>query len=116
MGGDRVGWKAWGLLLVFAGGLACGPAWAEEPVVTKVQLSPASLRAGASYTAIVSGSGLTSQTFIDVTFRRPGSDGDEEAANWQRGPVASHQTSAEDRKSTRLNSSHSAKSRMPSSA
>jgi hypothetical protein len=42
--------------------------------------------AGAFYSADVSGSNLTSETFFDVRFVSPGSNESAVALNWQKGP------------------------------
>jgi hypothetical protein len=49
-----------------------------------------SVTAGSSYTANISGSNLTSQTYFDVRFQAPGSAASGEAWNWQIGPSAPH--------------------------
>jgi photosystem II stability/assembly factor-like uncharacterized protein len=69
---------------VFA--IALGPA----PVVTDFRFDKTSVVAGGSYSATVSGSNLTAETFFDVQFSAPGSSTSDVALNWQIGPVASH--------------------------
>jgi hypothetical protein len=60
------------------------------PEVTGVAFTPASVRAGGTYTTVFSGANLNNQTYFDVRFRSPGSAADQEVQNWQRGASASH--------------------------
>jgi hypothetical protein len=59
-------------------------------VVTDFRFDRASVVAGSSYSANVSGSHLTQQTFFDVRFTAPGSNDFAVALNWQRGLSLSH--------------------------
>jgi hypothetical protein len=61
--------------------------------VSGLRLDPASVRAGGSFTVTFSGMNLTAETYFDVRFRRPGSNTDEVALNWQKGTSASHDVS-----------------------
>jgi hypothetical protein len=45
---------------------------------------------GASYSANISGSGLTAETFFDGRFTSPGSSRSAFVLNWQRGIVETH--------------------------
>jgi len=63
-------------------------------VVANVQFSPTSVAVGSSYSANVTGSNLTPQTFFDVRFSAPGSNLTDIVLNWQRGVVASHSVQA----------------------
>ena len=58
------------------------------PVVTGVTVEPATVRQGGSFVAAFAGVNLTDLTYFDVRFRRPGSEVDELAFNWQRGVTA----------------------------
>jgi hypothetical protein len=49
---------------------------------------------GSSFTANISGSGLTPDTFFDVRFTGPGSPRSAVVLNWQRGTVEDHQVPA----------------------
>jgi hypothetical protein len=64
------------------------------PVVTDLRFDRPSVVVGSSFSANVSGSNLTSQTFFDVRFTAPGSNASDVALNWQRGLEASHGVSA----------------------
>jgi hypothetical protein len=59
-------------------------------VVTGLQLDRLAVAAGSSYSVNISGSNLTSQTFFDVRFTRPGSTESAVVLNWQRGVTARH--------------------------
>jgi hypothetical protein len=61
-----------------------------ESVVTGLALNPASVRAGDSFTATVSGTNLNTRTYFDLRFRAPGSTRDEVATNWQQGTSSTH--------------------------
>jgi hypothetical protein len=62
-------------------------------VVTNLRFDRTSVVAGASYSVNVSGSNLTPQTFFDVRFTAPGSNGSDVVLNWQRGVAAGHDVS-----------------------
>jgi len=62
--------------------------------VTGLTLSTSSVRVGASFSAVFTGSNLTDLTYFDVRYRSPGSTVDQEAPNWQRGVTASHSVAA----------------------
>ncbi len=64
-------------------------------VVSGFSLSPATVKAGGSYTAIVTGTNLTDKTYFDIRFRAPGSMVDVEAHNWQQGTSAVHPVTAD---------------------
>ena len=49
---------------------------------------------GSSFTANISGSGLTPDTFFDVRFTGPGSSRSAVVLNWQRGIMESHDVPA----------------------
>ena len=59
-------------------------------VVTAIQFDRTTVIAGTSYSANVSGSNLTPQTFFDVRFTGPGSNASDVVLNWQRGIAESH--------------------------
>jgi hypothetical protein len=64
------------------------------PVVTDLRFDRTNAVAGTSYSANVSGSNLTTQTFFDVRFTSPGSNTSDVVLNWQRGVSASHDVTA----------------------
>jgi hypothetical protein len=59
-------------------------------VVSDLQFDRTTTSPGNSYSANISGSNLSAQTFFDVRYRVPGSTLDQEALNWQRGTSESH--------------------------
>jgi len=59
-------------------------------VVTEVKFDRTDVVAGSSYSASVTGSNLTPQTFFDVRFTRPGSNDSAVGLNWQRGSTGNH--------------------------
>jgi hypothetical protein len=59
-------------------------------LITDLRFDLAVVTAGASYSANISGSGLTAETFFDVRFASPGSSRSAVVLNWQRGIVESH--------------------------
>jgi hypothetical protein len=59
-------------------------------VVAVLQCDQTNVVAGTSYSVNVSGSNLTSETFLDVRFIGPGSNTSAVVLNWQRGVAASH--------------------------
>jgi hypothetical protein len=59
-------------------------------VVTDVRVDHTSVVAGSSYSANISGSNLTPETFFDVRFASPGNDSSDVVLNWQRSAEASH--------------------------
>jgi hypothetical protein len=63
-------------------------------VVTDLRFDLAAVAAGTSYSANISGSGLTAETFFDVRFISPGSSLSAVVLNWQRGIVESHDVPA----------------------
>jgi membrane-associated phospholipid phosphatase len=58
--------------------------------ITGLTLNPTNLRAGDSFTATISGGGLSEKTYFDIRFRAPGATNDEVALNWQRGTSSNH--------------------------
>ena len=75
--------------------LSKGTIVATPPLlVTGLSFDSTSTRIGSAYTATISGSNLTNQTFFDVRFRAPGSVADNVASNWQTGLSASHSVPA----------------------
>ena len=62
--------------------------------VTDVQFDSGVVAAGASYSANISGSALTADTFFDVRFTSPGSTRSAVVLNWQTGTVESHDVPA----------------------
>src|SRR5436190_400134 len=62
--------------------------------VTGLTLNPSTVRPGASFSAVLTGSNLTDLTYFDIRFRSPGSTTDQEAQNWQRGISANHNVAA----------------------
>jgi len=63
-------------------------------VVGDLRFDQTSVVAGSSYSLSVSGSNLTSETFLDVRFISPGSNESAVVLNWQRGLAASHDVAA----------------------
>jgi photosystem II stability/assembly factor-like uncharacterized protein len=63
-------------------------------VVTELQLNPGSVGLDSSFSATVSGTNLTADTYLDVQFRAPCSDQDLVVLNWQRGTSATHSVPA----------------------
>jgi hypothetical protein len=63
-------------------------------VVTDLRFDLAVVPPGASYSASITGSGLTAETFFDVRFTSPGSSLSAVVLNWQRGIVESHDVPA----------------------
>jgi Kelch motif len=63
------------------------------PIVTDLRFDRTSVVVGSSFSANISGSNLTSQTFFDVRFTGPGSNASDVALNWQRGLEVSHDVS-----------------------
>jgi Kelch motif len=59
-------------------------------IVADLQFDQMNVFAEASYSAYISGTNLTSQTFFDVRFIRPGSNESAVVLNWQKGQAASH--------------------------
>jgi hypothetical protein len=85
--------------VLITGGEGVRPASAElyvsselvpVPAVTDLRFDQTSVLEGSSYSATVSGSNLTTQTFLDVRFTSPGSNTSAVVLNWQRGLAASH--------------------------
>jgi hypothetical protein len=60
------------------------------PAVADLRFDRPSVIEGSSYSANVSGSNLTQQTYFDVRFTSPGSKTSAVVLNWQRGLAASH--------------------------
>jgi hypothetical protein len=58
--------------------------------VTDLRFDRTTVVAGSSYSANVSGSKLTGDTFFDVRFTSPGSNASDVVLNWQKGVTASH--------------------------
>lgn len=63
-------------------------------VVTELRFDRMNAVAGSSYSANVSGSNLTSETFFDVRFTSPGSNASAVVLNWQRGLTERHDVPA----------------------
>jgi hypothetical protein len=59
-------------------------------IVTDLRFDSAVVPPGASYSADISGSGLTAETFFDARFTSPGSSRSAVVLNWQKGSVESH--------------------------
>jgi hypothetical protein len=59
-------------------------------IVTALQFDRTNAAIGSSYSANVSGSNLTPETFFDMRFFSPGSNETAVALNWQTGTAASH--------------------------
>jgi hypothetical protein len=66
----------------------------EPQVVTGMRFNPTSVAAGSSFSATISGSNLTPQTFFDVRFAAPGSTATDVALNWQTGFQSNHDVPA----------------------
>jgi hypothetical protein len=64
------------------------------PVVETFRFDRSVVGAGSSYSVVVTGSNLTSQTFFDVRFISPGSNESAVVLNWQRSAAASHDVPA----------------------
>jgi len=65
-----------------------------QVVVSDLRFDQTSVVAGSSYSLSVSGSNLTSETFLDIRFLSPGSNASDVVLNWQRGVAASHHVAA----------------------
>lgn len=65
-----------------------------------VTFDTATILAGGSFTAMFTGANIGSTTYFDVRFRRPGSQVDEIAANWQQGTSARHTVPSSTEKGT----------------
>jgi len=76
--------------ILWKGTIAATPAL----LVNGLSFDSASTRIGSAYTATVTGSNLTSQTYFDVRYRAPGSKADNVAPNWQTGLSAAHNVPA----------------------
>jgi hypothetical protein len=59
-------------------------------IVTALQLDRTNAAIGTSYSANISGSNLTPETFFDVRYFSPGSNETAVGYNWQRGTAGSH--------------------------
>jgi hypothetical protein len=70
------------------------PLLVPAQVVTDLRFDRTNVVAGSSYSVDVAGSNLTSETFFDVRFTRPGSNDSAVALNWQKGLAASHDVAA----------------------
>jgi hypothetical protein len=68
----------------------------SEParIVTALNFDALSVRAGSSYSLTFSGSNLSSETFFDVRFVRPGSNESVVVLNWQKGLTVRHDVPA----------------------
>jgi hypothetical protein len=66
-----------------------GYSWGEQ-IVTDLRFYPVTVRPGASVTATFFGADYSDSAYFDVRFRRPGSDLDDVALNWQRGTSSTH--------------------------
>jgi hypothetical protein len=66
------------------------PVPVPAPIVTELQFDRTAAVAGSSYSAVVAGSNLTPQTFLDVLFTAPGSTSSLVALNWQTGITSNH--------------------------
>lgn len=66
------------------------PAAASEPVATAVSFDSMNIRLGGSFTAVITGTNLSAETYLDIRFRKPGSSTDEVAVNWQQGTSQTH--------------------------
>lgn len=62
----------------------------SDPNANSVVLSPATIRAGDRITATFTGANLSTQTYFDVRFRRPGGTSDDLAQNWQQNTSGTH--------------------------
>jgi Galactose oxidase, central domain len=70
------------------------PVPVPAPVVTGLRFDRANVAGGSSYSVDVSGSNLTSETFFDIRFTSPGTNGSDVVLNWQRGVTAGHDVPA----------------------
>jgi hypothetical protein len=62
----------------------------EPQIVTALRFDKTSVVTGSSFSASISGSNLTQETFFDVLFIGPGSASADIALNWQTGAISSH--------------------------
>jgi hypothetical protein len=62
----------------------------QAQIVTDLRFDQTTAVAGSSYSANVSGSNLTADTFFDVRFTSPGSNVSDVVLNWQKGVAVSH--------------------------
>lgn len=67
---------------------------ALDPAVNKITFESAAVRAGATVSTTFVGPNLSTDTYFDVRFRRPGATSDDVAENWQQGPSRTHQIPA----------------------
>jgi len=65
-----------------------------EALVNSITLTPNAAKIGDSFSVAISGVNVSQTTYFDIRFRRPGSETDEIAANWQRGLLATHAVAA----------------------
>jgi hypothetical protein len=61
-----------------------------QTLVSDLRFDQTNVVAESSYSFSVSGSNLTSETFLDVRFISPGSNTSDVVLNWQKGLAASH--------------------------
>ena len=66
------------------------PLLTQAQIVTDLRFDQTTAVAGSSYSANVSGSNLTADTFFDVRFTSPGSNVSDVVLNWQKGVAVSH--------------------------
>jgi len=89
------GGDSYGGIGVFYGGTASAELYVPSksvpvPAVTGLRFDRTSVIEGSSYSANVSGSNLTAQTFFDIRFISPGGGESAVVLNWQKGTDASH--------------------------
>ncbi|SRR5213593_2811906 len=65
-----------------------------KALVNSITFTPNASKIGDSFSVAISGANLSQTMYFDIRFRRPGSDIDEIAANWQRGLLATHSVPA----------------------
>jgi tungstate transport system substrate-binding protein len=66
-----------------------------DPLVNSAALNPSTVRLLDTFTAAFTGANLSSQTYFDVRYRRPGATSDEIVHNWQQGTSGIHNVPAE---------------------
>jgi hypothetical protein len=88
------GWPGSASLNSFTAELYVPSVLVPASVTENFQFDRSVVVTGSSYSVDVSGSNLTQQTFFDVRFTAPGSNGFAVAQNWQRGLSMSHDVPA----------------------
>lgn len=67
----------------------------SSPVATHIRFDATNILIGTSFTATVSGSNLSAETYFDVRFHAPDGTADQVAYNWQQGTSFIHRVGAD---------------------